>query len=449
MLMAVLGLAPLTCQAVPSFARQTGLQCIACHTSFPELTPFGRQFKLLGYTFSNGLSTTPPLAFMLQPSFTNTGQGQAGGAAPGFGPNNNIALTQASIFYAGRLFGPYAANLFGTDGATFANKFGIFSQTTYDPIADRLAWDNSELRYADTGTVGEHTIIYGAYVNNNPTMQDPWNTTPAWSFPYLQSGLAAQTPPSPLIDGPLAQQVGGAGTYMFLDNAFYFDVAAYHSLSPQFLNAVGINPDDVSDQISDLAPYWRLAYTTAVDNNSYELGTFGMAADTVPGGDPSSGKDHTLDVGFDAQAQFAFTQNDITVMASWIHEEQNLGASQAQGISTNSADNLDKFKFTVDYLYDKTYGASVQYFAIGGSHDTGLYQNSVTGSPASDGVILELDWLPFNKSGGPAFLPTSNLKLSVQYTMYDRINGASTNYDGAGHNASDNNTFYVQAWLAF
>ena len=32
--------------AVPSFARQTGLPCSACHYTFPELTPFGRQFKL-------------------------------------------------------------------------------------------------------------------------------------------------------------------------------------------------------------------------------------------------------------------------------------------------------------------------------------------------------------------------------------------------------------------
>ena len=36
--------------AVPSYARQTGQECIACHVSFPELTPYGRYFKLTGYT---------------------------------------------------------------------------------------------------------------------------------------------------------------------------------------------------------------------------------------------------------------------------------------------------------------------------------------------------------------------------------------------------------------
>ena len=35
----------------PTYARQTGLACSACHTHFPELTPTGRAFKLNGYVF--------------------------------------------------------------------------------------------------------------------------------------------------------------------------------------------------------------------------------------------------------------------------------------------------------------------------------------------------------------------------------------------------------------
>src|SRR5271170_514204 len=42
--------------AVPSYARQTGLACNACHTTIPELTPLGRQFKLNAYTMT-GLKT--------------------------------------------------------------------------------------------------------------------------------------------------------------------------------------------------------------------------------------------------------------------------------------------------------------------------------------------------------------------------------------------------------
>src|ERR1700674_4421465 len=41
-------------QALPSFARQTGQPCGTCHTDFPGLTPFGRRFKLAGYTTGGG-----------------------------------------------------------------------------------------------------------------------------------------------------------------------------------------------------------------------------------------------------------------------------------------------------------------------------------------------------------------------------------------------------------
>src|SRR5260370_38765473 len=38
--------------AVPSYSRQTGLPCASCHYAPPELTRFGRTFKLEGYTFT-------------------------------------------------------------------------------------------------------------------------------------------------------------------------------------------------------------------------------------------------------------------------------------------------------------------------------------------------------------------------------------------------------------
>src|SRR6478736_3926194 len=41
---------------LPSFARQTGLACSACHYQFLTLTPFGRQFKRDGYTLTNQTS---------------------------------------------------------------------------------------------------------------------------------------------------------------------------------------------------------------------------------------------------------------------------------------------------------------------------------------------------------------------------------------------------------
>jgi hypothetical protein len=52
---AIIGLGVLcipSAHAVPSYSRQTGLPCASCHYAPPELTPFGRTFKLEGYTFA-------------------------------------------------------------------------------------------------------------------------------------------------------------------------------------------------------------------------------------------------------------------------------------------------------------------------------------------------------------------------------------------------------------
>jgi len=60
-----------------------------------------------------------------------------------------------------------------------------------------------------------------------------------------------------------------------------------------------------------------------------------------------------------------------------------------------------------------------------------------------------LPWLPFSKAGGPAAWSRSNVKLSLQYTLYSHFDGGRRNYDGLGHNAADNNTLYLEAWIAF
>jgi hypothetical protein len=52
-------------------------------------------------------------------------------------------------------------------------------------------------------------------------------------------------------------------------------------------------------------------------------------------------------------------------------------------------------------------------------------------------------------NGGPRWWPGFNSKIGIQYTHYNEFNGASSNYDGAFRNASDNDTTYVYAWTAF
>jgi len=63
---------------------------------------------------------------------------------------------------------------------------------------------------------------------------------------------------------------------------------------------------------------------------------------------------------------------------------------------------------------------------------------SANGNPRSDGYIVNFSYWPWQ-----------NLQLAAQYTGYTRFNGAGTNYDGAGRNASANNTIYLDAKFLF
>lgn len=437
-----LALTPTTAEAVPSFARQMNLQCIACHTSFPMLNQFGRNFKLTGYTQSAEVSNLPPVAVMFMPSYTHTAQPQDGGAAPGFGANNNYAMTQASIFYSGRLFGPYAKEVFGPKLGAVLDKIGIFSQVTYDGVGKAWSWDNIDVRYATTTSVGDSDVLLGAYWNNNPTLQDPWNSTPAFGYPFSGSGLAPGPAAATMIEDWFGQQVGGVGVYTLINDSWYFDVGGYQNLSVAFQKAMGVDPAGET-QIAGTAPYWRMAYETPVDGGTFEIGTFGMAADTYPGRDTSAGKDSTTDVGFDTQYQHHSSHGDLDLTASWIHEQNNWRASQPLGNTANASDALNSMKLTAGYLYDKTYGLTAQYFAINGSNDATLYGDSPTASPDSNGFIIQMDYLPFNKNGGPAAWPRSNVKLSLQYVAYNRFDGAGGTF------AANNNTTYLEAWVAF
>jgi hypothetical protein len=415
------------------------MSCAACHSDFPTLTETGRNFKLGGYTKSAGETSWPPISLMVQGGFTHTKADVPGGPAPHFSKNDNLALGQVSAFYTGPLFGPYADALFGSETAEFLNKIGVFFQATYDGVGRSISWDNAEIRYADKATLFGKKATWGVYLNNNPTLSDPWQTLPAWGFPYSGSPLAEGPSAATMIDGGFSQQVIGLGAYTMLDDKWYIDLGGYRTLGTGFQEALAIDPSDES-LISGLAPYWRLAYNSKVKNGTWEFGTFGLAASTFPGRDKSQGKDRTVDFGLDTQYQTSVGNNNLLAMLAWTHESAQWHASKALGSTSNSHDNLWKIAATLDVLHDKTYGAALQYFATNGSNDVLLHGD--TGSPLSDGVIAELNWLPFHKNGGPAFAPQTGVKISLQYVMYNH-------FDGTSDNASDNNNLFLGAWFNF
>ncbi len=433
--------------AVPSFARQTGAQCSACHTVFPELKPYGRIFKLNGYTLSKSSTAyefPPPIAGMAQLSYTRTDKLQPRGSItenwathPLVKDNDTLNVPQQlSLFYAGRIYG----------------KLGAFVQGTYDGTGNTFFLDNASLRYAQGVTVAEKSLLLGVTLNNNPTVQDVWNSTPAWGFPFASSSVAPTPAASTVIDGGLAQQVGGLGVYAFWNNLVYAEVAVYGTARNGILAPLGAGtPNDTI--VKNAVPYWRVAVQQNWEDHYVALGTYGLQANIFPGGTTLEPTDRFTDVALDAQYQYLGETHMVTAQATWIHEWQARDASFAGGNAARLSDRLDTMRVSLHY-YNKSrwgqIGGSVGFFATTGSADTLLYApGDVTGSrtskPDSNGFLLELDYLPFGGEPPKFFAP----KFSLHYVLYNKFNGAHSNYDGSGRNASDNNTLYLLAWLMF
>jgi hypothetical protein len=167
-------------RAIPAFAAQTGQPCTACHIGAygPQLSPLGRAFKIGGYTQTGGEGwlANVPISIMGQTSFTNTATGLPPDQIPQhYANNNNVSLDQVSGFVGGNI---------GTHS-------GGLIQFTWSDVDNSAHLDNTDLRpYTTKFDLGGHDVRIGTTVNNAPTVQDPYNTTFAWGFPYISSLLA-------------------------------------------------------------------------------------------------------------------------------------------------------------------------------------------------------------------------------------------------------------------
>jgi hypothetical protein len=247
--------------ALPSVARQTGMPCSQCHTVAygPALTAYGREFKLNGYVWGDVSPPIPPLALMVQGGFTHTSKDQVDIPAPHSGTNDNFSVDQVSAFYGGRI----------------TNSVGAFVQATFSGPDRHTHWDNLDVRFAHSITTGNHSVVFGVSVNNNPTVQDLWNSTPAWGFPYITSALAPTPAARPVISGGLAQSVLGATAYAMIDDHLYLEAGGYRGLSNAWLSRTGIGAD-ANPHIDGVAPYWRGTWQMDLGAQYFSAGVFGL-----------------------------------------------------------------------------------------------------------------------------------------------------------------------------
>jgi hypothetical protein len=419
-------------QAVPSFAAQTGQSCVACHAGgqFPELTPYGRLFKLTGYTSGERAN---PLSAMVVADYTATQNPDD----PGVKLDKSVILNSISVFLAGKV----------TDNV---GGFAQYTHTLHDTQDASLNWightgaDNFDLRYADRTVDADKDLIWGVTLNNNPSVQDVWNSAPAWSHPYLSPTQAFGLPFSTLVEGALAQQVAGIGAYAYLNQSIYAEVTSYQTAKDAFsflsYGSNAGNPDHPLTYLDGSALYWRVGYTKAWDASNVMVGAFGFDAKVLPLDGSNmpvfgTGSTHYKDLGLDAQYQYLLSPHTFTAQIRAVSE--TIDDATALAYSDGPA-TMNTLMAKVGYVYREKYGASLTYRNVSGSTDSTAYASGSSLLPDSEIWTPEFFWLV-----------RQNVRLGLQFNLFSKYLGATSNYDGAGRNASDNNNTYLYLWAAF
>lgn len=444
MLAVVAGL-PLDSQALPAFARQTGQNCVACHAGgqFPELTSYGRTFKLTGYTIG---TRGVPLAVMGVVNYAkvNNTSKSDNPTGPGgdFEKNGKVLGSSASLFIAGKV----------------TDNIGLFSQITYDNYASEnvdsagnlngsfsghSGADNIDLRYADRFIDTDRDLIVGLSLNNNPSVTDPWNTASAW-MQYVPAASVsshrfadANTPyPSNASGG----NVAGINAYAYWNQLIYGEIGFYRTADQVFsIMSAGVPTADMTKLQGLSNPYWRLALNREWGAHNLMVGTTGMVAHVYD--DPTDTSDSNTvhrvrNVGVDTQYQYLLDPHTITAQMAYMR--QITDSSPIVG-TTSATTNV--FRAKGSYVYQAKYGGSLSFFnqtGTTGDPDPTRVSGNLSGTPATRGMTYEVFWTP-----------VQYVRAGLQYTAYSKFNGASDNYDGAGRNAQDNNTLFAYLWFAY
>jgi hypothetical protein len=294
-------------------------------------------------------------------------------------------------------------------------------------------------------------VTLGASLNNNPTVQDAWNTLPAWGFPYTSSKLAPSPTAAPILNGALAQETLGLTGYAWIDSLVYLEGGAYWSPSPRVLSDLGVDPTSPG-AIHGAAPYGRAAVQWDVGPGQAEFGATAFRVEIFPGLDRTTGfTDRYTDLGLDGSYIATFGNGDVASLnANYLDERQRLSATcTLAGAPLQSCADNDLHDFRIDgsYYYRHRFGLTLQYFNTTGSANPVIYAVNRTFKPDSAGVNLQVDATLFPNSNSP-FGPRFNARAGVQYTAYTEFNGAGLNFDTLGANAHDNNAVRVFIWVA-
>jgi hypothetical protein len=393
-----------TAQAVPSFTRQTGQDCVACHIGGfgPQLTPMGIKFKLGGYTDSDGKKDKTPVSAMIVASYKHDKE------------DTKTSMDEASIFLAGKL----------------TDKIGAFVQVTNDGESHHTALDAADIRFADTFQISGQEALIGVSVNNAPTVQDPFNTF-GWAFPYTGAEMGGE-----FAGMGVEQRVIGVSAYTLVNENFYGEFGLYNTLSPSLQSTLGEGRQDGVDLgAMNNAPYWRVGYMKDLKTQAWSVGLLGFQG-KLKDRDSGNLNSRFNDFGVDASYQFLGNREHIvTINGSYLRERNTMHDAESD---TDTRLTTRDMKLAASYHYKSTYGATVA-LVNSKTRDTDGATHA-----AQRGYVLQGDWTPWGKESSWG-APWANVRVGLQYAAFTHV----TEDGEALDKPSDLNKTTLFLWTAF
>jgi hypothetical protein len=408
--------------AVPSFARQTGSDCVACHIGGYgwHLTPYGVRFKLGGYTDTDGNGTKVPLSGLLQVNRSRSNREEWGG-------KDYDRLDEADVFVAGRL----------------NDHVGVYSQVQYSDTATRTTSLNQlDFRVATESRLNDKELIAGLSLNNSPGIQDPVDTLPAWGFPAL--ALPGQGNATNAYSNGLAGRVLGLSAYGLYDQSWYGELGTYRTMSPEMQDTLGKDRSGDPGRIS-ASTYWRLAYMKDFKTQFVSLGLLGFNLSRQPVGAASA--DRYRDFGMDAVYEYLGTRDHIVQLrGAYVREQRRFGTVPANGAQATGT-QIER-TLAATYVYAKSYGITVARTTARTNNDPVRYMN---GTGDSNMNYTEVFWTPLGQESSWG-APYANMRLTAAWIKPDKFNGSSTDAFGGGFlnpSSNDLNQFHVALQVSF
>ncbi len=411
-------LVPFESQAVPSYARQVKKPCTACHTIWPNLTQYGRQFKVKAYTDVSpdwemitkdnlNLATIAPFSARVI-AFPNVN------GDPGSGNSSSSAIDALQLFVASRVY-DYA---------------GVFASAEWSPDTDTIGVPTVKVAFQYPISEG-NTIGFVAFKGLSAAA-DPFNSLGgrdralAWGDESLPSILTAGW----AFDFWSEGNIGFVAHGYFVGNRLY---AAIGTMRGGLSSDAPAGLSNSMSPTSDTDPYdyyARVAWDQKLSNGAI---TFGAAM--------YDGKQRVIAVGGATPAAYTPIA-DAKVRRGYIDAslEQNFGEDhlfEVQALlGSGKETNLSPLGFTGDerkfagsyleasYFYQRKFGVVASL-------------NNITFKD-----VDATDLAPVDKVNGRLialnYLPWLNTKIALQYA-----NVKTTLVSGAGPNETDKITRIV------